>query len=637
MLLLTTALPTAAAAAGQSWTAKLGTGGFYGSVTVSKAGTGTQPFRAAVAVRHLRSATTYSVLVNRASCSVPGRAVTTPLMKFVTGSTGVLSRSAQISREKGAAILAALAVGRVAIRVGTHCGYLVGPVVPPPTPTPTPTPIGTFPPGLGVPVVAPGVAEIIVLAAEPWTDPAGGHDPADTLVTVEIFRTGSFAAAGPGDFILRDQGGTDRVPLPAGRTPALDAAAVGWLTFEVPTDVATRVSLVWTAGGSTYLVPLIVAAPAAPPLALKLASTTGLDGAHIADSVGTPAGYVAVGWTKGPGPAYNLTPRAWTSPDGLTWLVRTIPSGTGGAVNGVARGSGGRLVAVGYVPVSGVPFPRGAIWTSTDQGATWVRVTNLPTDTAVGGLWHDVTVQGNGFVVVGSAQAAGQAAPHAAAMTSPDGIHWTRAISVGSANCRDMTGVLAGGPGLIAWGAVWDCDNVSYGAVAWSSTDGASWTKAPDATDFLTTDLGGGSSRAMSLVFGSAGDWIAIATSADEDGRALAYRSSDGRTWTPLAVGASLRLFRATAATARGSDWLLGGFGRAQSPRVPQAWLGNDGSWVQLPVEVPTPAPNGTVEYLVSAFASGPAGTIALGYREDSGAVSPVSPAGEVWTVVPSG
>jgi len=301
-------------------------------------------------------------------------------------------------------------------------------------------------------------------------------------------------------------------------------------------------------------------------------------------------------------------------------------------VNGVARESGGRLVAVGYVPVSGVA--RVAIWTSTDQGASWARVANLPTDTAVGGLWHDVTVRGNGFVVVGTAQAAGQAAPHAAALTSPDGLHWTRAISVGSANCRDMTGVLAGGPGLIGWGVVWDCDNVRYGAVAWWSTNGASWTKAPDATDFLTTDLGGGSSRAMNLVFGSAGHWIAIATSDDDDGRTLAYRSSDGKTWTPLAVGASLRGFGAAAATASGSDWLLGGFGEGQSGRVPQAWLGNDGSWVQLPVEVPTPAPNGTVDYLVSAFAKGPAGTIALGYRDYSGAVSP---AGEVWTIAPPG
>jgi hypothetical protein len=225
-------------------------------------------------------------------------------------------------------------------------------------------------------------------------------------------------------------------------------------------------------------------------------------------------------------------------------------------------------------------------------------------------------------------------------MTSPDGVHWTRSTSVAAANCRAMDGVVPGGPGLIAWGTLWDCDTVAFGATAWWSTTGTAWAKAPDAADFVSKDTGGATIRAMQLVFGSAGDWTAIASWMDSDGHPLVYGSADGTAWTPRSVGAALRQFWPATAIASGSGWLLGGFAIADpgsdSSYLPQAWYGKDGDWVRLPVALPDPKLSATVEYRIIAFADGPAGTIAIGGRLDDGAVSPVPFEGEVWTIAPS-
>jgi hypothetical protein len=320
---------------------------------------------------------------------------------------------------------------------------------------------------VGVPVVVPGVGTLIAIAAEAWTDASTPADPGTVLDTVDIrFRGDDVNVCGADHFMLRDSDSIDHPPISPGRQPAVPTSAPGtvasgWLTFAIPTDLSTDVTLVWSAGGVERLVPLHVPVPPATALALSLATTTGLDGAHISGSVGTTGHYVAVGWTGDGSDSTPWIPRTWTSTDGLAWTVHTLPNSAGGRANAVALGTSGRLVAVGSVITAG--RSRTSIWTSVDDGGTWARLTGLPTDGFPGGAWSSVTAFGSGFAVVGSVPPDSQHDPHAAAMTSTDGTHWVRSGLVSAANDKFMKGVTAGGPGLIAWGGTGPWGDTSRG------------------------------------------------------------------------------------------------------------------------------------------------------------------------------
>lgn len=376
---------------------------------------------------------------------------------------------------------------------------------------------------------------------------------------------------------------------------------------------------------------------------MSLVTTSGLDGASIADAVGTPTGYVSVGFTNGP----NDTTRAaaWTSPDGETWTKRTVPHAAGsssysnGWVQAVARGSSGLLVAVGAAPLVTTGYPRAAIWTSGDDGVTWTRVTGLSTDTIPEGEWNDVTASGSGFVVVGNLPAKdayGSTNGHAAAMVSTDGTHWTRSSPVGGATWTFMGGVVSGGPGLIAWGGTANSgDAITLVAKVWTSTDGKAWTLAPEARDWHNPDGGGLTTREMELIFGSAGDWTGIVTHGYHEMRPLVYGSADATTWTPVDVAASLREFYPAAAEPVGSDWLLGGFSLndQSNPAVPTAWLGQGGTWAPVTVpRPPGPADTFSEHVEIRAFATGPSGLLAIGAGTYYQAQTHSS-TGLVWTV----
>lgn len=185
-------------------------------------------------------------------------------------------------------------------------------------------------------------------------------------------------------------------------------------------------------------------------------------------TVGGP-GLVAVGWDGGEWQGYWGNAVVWTSPDGVTWSRvphnEAIFGGGWVGMVGVTAGGPG-LVAVGGEWVDEIEGSRAVVWTSPD-GFTWSRV---PHNQAVFGNaeMSGVTAGGPGLVAFGSADEA------TAVWTSPDGFTWSRVPSSEAVfGGADMSAVTVGGPGLVAVGTD------SQGAVAWTSADGITWSRVP--------------------------------------------------------------------------------------------------------------------------------------------------------------
>jgi hypothetical protein len=184
-------------------------------------------------------------------------------------------------------------------------------------------------------------------------------------------------------------------------------------------------------------------------------------------------GYLAGGWAG----LFTQTvaARFWTSPDGLAWTrVQDNEAFADARVLALARRAD-RLVAVGTTGIEGRPSGSAA-WTSTD-GTTWERAPDTP---ALGsGMMLGLTAGGPGFVAAGN----DLAVEAAAVWTSPDGRAWTsveRQASFDNYGLKiTMADVAAAGPGLVAVGHFVFGTQFPEGAV-WSSTDGRTWTRAPD-------------------------------------------------------------------------------------------------------------------------------------------------------------
>jgi hypothetical protein len=194
-----------------------------------------------------------------------------------------------------------------------------------------------------------------------------------------------------------------------------------------------------------------------------------------------PNGVVAVG-------TIDARSAAWVSADGRNWTYRTrvFPKALGSndevrVTDVVATATG--WLAVGrddpFCPVGCPAEPlRALMWTSTD-GETWTR---LQQPSFPGGGINSVSAVDGGFVAVGDA------AGHAAIWTSPDGLAWRRVTD------DPMFGVPDGSPAeatatavgvASAFGAI-VVVGAAHGAtaeggdlvMAWRSTDGKAWSPA---------------------------------------------------------------------------------------------------------------------------------------------------------------
>jgi hypothetical protein len=121
--------------------------------------------------------------------------------------------------------------------------------------------------------------------------------------------------------------------------------------------------------------------------------------------------------------------------------------------------------------------------------------------------------------------------------SSMDGLTWTQAPAAASLERAAMNGVARGGPGFVAVGGAPDrpaTTQVAQHAVVWTSTDGRAWSRGPDASVYHApagTDQAFGDS--MSSVASDGTHLVAVGTVATQGdvGSALAWVSTDGRTW----------------------------------------------------------------------------------------------------------
>ena len=189
------------------------------------------------------------------------------------------------------------------------------------------------------------------------------------------------------------------------------------------------------------------------------------------EMVAVGSGLVAAGTVSN-----GMQAAAWTSGDGVTWTASTdadllpAPGYRGTSISGLAAGPGG-IAAVGTE--WGENGQRPAAWWSTD-GVEWVR----STEPLVGSGARDVAVLGDGFVIVGAANALANEGTRAAFWFSDDGRTWTTVADDGVRGGKEPQAVVASDTGLVSVGYRFGFTELP-GAMApmtWTSGDGRSWT-----------------------------------------------------------------------------------------------------------------------------------------------------------------
>ena len=176
------------------------------------------------------------------------------------------------------------------------------------------------------------------------------------------------------------------------------------------------------------------------------------DGADVAASratavvAGPDGGFVAVGAT---GDARDADGSAdWTSPDGQTWSRATIGALREGVMRAVTSAPGVGFVAVG----SDASSTRAMVWRSSD-GRTWDVAPDAASLDNFGLKieMHDVAWDGARFLA-GGHRLFGTQFPTGLLWVSTDGLTWDRANESAALSQGRISGVTAGGPGLVAVG-----------------------------------------------------------------------------------------------------------------------------------------------------------------------------------------
>ena len=248
-------------------------------------------------------------------------------------------------------------------------------------------------------------------------------------------------------------------------------------------------------------------------------------------AVGGP-GLVAVGMEEWPdvGTPSAIAPSdvaVWTSVDGTAWTRLPHNEAEFGRadVGGLIAGGPG-LIAVGSRKVVPGVVNDAVVWTSPD-GITWSQV---PHDEAVFGSakMNSVTPFGSGYVAVGGTGTGQIRSGNAVAWTSPDGVTWTRAphiekTTAGSTGQEGMSQVAAGSAGsLVAVGWEWSERNEPFSPPVWRSRDGITWSRVSDDEAVFE------GAAILSVVSGGPGFIAFGSVGAD----AAVWTSPDGITWS---------------------------------------------------------------------------------------------------------
>ncbi|HSG79504.1 MAG TPA: hypothetical protein VLD62_07995, partial [Acidimicrobiia bacterium] len=241
-----------------------------------------------------------------------------------------------------------------------------------------------------------------------------------------------------------------------------------------------------------------------------------------------------------------------------------------------------------------------AVWTSTD-GVTWTRVESdsfAGVANEVGNdedqFMTDVVAVPAGIVAVGADGAVSMFVSsnpplpngNAAVWVSADGTTWARTseTTLESDGYQVMQGVAAGPGGLVAVGStVTDPGAGGLGrAAAWTSDDGLTWTPVPDADlpqPPPPDEPGIPASAGMTDVVWWSDRFVAVGATLPEWGfsdysKPAIWTSPDGRSWDLVHVGD--RGWIDTLATTRNGVLALGN--RWGDAPTPLAWISVDGS-----------------------------------------------------------
>jgi len=288
----------------------------------------------------------------------------------------------------------------------------------------------------------------------------------------------------------------------------------------------------WTAASTTTVAPSTTAAVdpvvgAEPYIWIPVegsASAFGGSGAYSVHAEGLAAGdlgYVAVGYEieeyGDTGTYHNTGCVVWFSSDGVDWarLGYTGQSGKNWMHAVLAGGPG--FIAVGETSMGDADA---AVWTSAD-GSQWTQSWTSPEDGDQ--EMRAVTAGGPGFVAVG------QTYPEdvdAAVWVSSDGVSWDRVDgggAFGGPGNQTMYDVVAGGPGLVAVG--FEETPEGYDGAVWVSPDGTDWSRVADPEGVL----GGPGSQVLEAVV--AGGPGLVAFGVEEYADQVVWSSPDGMTW----------------------------------------------------------------------------------------------------------
>lgn len=291
--------------------------------------------------------------------------------------------------------------------------------------------------------------------------------------------------------------------------------------------------------------------------------------------------YVAAGWRtlqNGSAPDDFVT-SIFSSTDGVHWAQRAVFDRNAFVFR--LESDGQRLIAAGFDERGG------AVWVS-DDASTWKRVSLGGSDVKVFGVaivGSDYFAWSLGEMWISSDALTWQAVPHA------DVVFALPAL---------VSGIVAGGPGYVAWGVGGSNDDGGQFAGLWTSRDGTSWTRVPP-----QASLGGEGSGVEVIKVLETDDGL-IAFGAVEDGDVwsrAAWTSTDGLTWTRTTEVRGDVSFSQMITLESGFVAAGGGI-----------WTSPDGlSWTE---EVPSSEVPSSKKCFLAWLTDGPAGIVAVALRD---------------------
>lgn len=289
-------------------------------------------------------------------------------------------------------------------------------------------------------------------------------------------------------------------------------------------------------------------------------------GTYIDSLQSFKGGYLALGFDEPPSHA-----AAWTSADGSAWQrIASLPAPQGSSISAAATGPDGGLVAVGTNGESA------AVWHTSD-GVTWT-MESLPPAPGPGTTESLAAVarSGSGYVAGGSVVSG--TGRTATLWRSADGVAWTRAAAGLPSGSSEVRGIAVAGSGTAVAVGIYG-DERRGAAAVWRSTDGGATWQSVTSPTFAD-------GRMLAAVAGSLGV-VAVGETTDQAG-AMAWTSTDGLSWSlaPVQPALSNGGFQMvmTAVAWDGAGFDAAGWKSDAGNGSAVVWRSKDGrDWMRLP------------------------------------------------------